>query len=99
MEFQQELTGMRRNRRLVLGACSLALVTIALMPALRGEDDPASPPQASGKIVPLNKQETVLLDRPGRRVLVKSKVVLREGLLEMLACPLQTKEHESILAV
>ena len=50
-------------------------------------------------LVPLNKQETVLLDTKGKRVLVKSKVVLREGMLEMFACPKQTKEHESILAV
>lgn len=50
-------------------------------------------------LTPLNKQETVLLDVKGKRVLVKSKVVLREGLLEMFACLKQTKEHESILAV
>ncbi|GAB4143753.1 MAG: hypothetical protein Tsb009_15050 [Planctomycetaceae bacterium] len=51
------------------------------------------------KLVPLNKQGTVLLDLPGKRLLLKSKVVLREGLLEMLCCLKQTKEHESILSV
>ncbi|MEX0717154.1 MAG: YdjY domain-containing protein [Planctomycetaceae bacterium] len=51
------------------------------------------------KIVPLNRQKTVFLDKPGNRVLLKSKVVLRKGLLEMLVCRTQTKEHESILAV
>ena len=50
-------------------------------------------------LIPLNKRETVLLDTQGKRVLIKSKVVLREGMLEMFACPKQTKEHESILAV
>jgi len=50
-------------------------------------------------LVPLNKQETVLLDTKGKRVLIKSKVVLREGMLEMFACPRLTKEHESILSV
>jgi uncharacterized protein YbaR (Trm112 family) len=34
-----------------------------------------------------------------KRLLIKTKVVLREGLLEMLCCPVQTKEHESVLAV
>ena len=49
--------------------------------------------------VPLNKQKTVLLDKPGNRVLLKAQVVLRTGLLEMLCCLKKTKEHESILAV
>jgi len=55
--------------------------------------------ETAGKLVPLNKSGTVLLDAKGKRVLLKSKVVLREGLLEMLLCLKQTKEHESILAV
>lgn len=49
--------------------------------------------------VPLNSQGTVLLDRAGNRLLLKTKVVLREGILEMFLCKAQTKEHESILAV
>ena len=51
------------------------------------------------KLIPLTKSETVLLDRKGKRILLKTKVVLREGMLEMLVCKKQTKEHESILAV
>ena len=54
---------------------------------------------AAAKLVPLNQKGTVLLDRSGNRLLLKSKVVLREGMLEMLCCRTQTKEHESILAV
>ncbi len=62
------------------------------------------PPQdaatkASEDLIPLNPSKTVLLDRKGKRVLLKAKVVLREGLLEMLCCPSQTKEHESIFAL
>lgn len=49
--------------------------------------------------VPLNKQGTVLLDVDGKRLLLKTKVCLREGVLEMFCCLKQTKEHESILAV
>ncbi|MCA9040409.1 MAG: hypothetical protein KDA65_08690 [Planctomycetaceae bacterium] len=48
-------------------------------------------------LVPLNKEETVYIDRKGNRLLVRSKVVLRRGLLEMLCCLKDTKEHESIL--
>lgn len=50
-------------------------------------------------LVPMNKQETVLVDRVGKRVLLKTKVVLPQGALEMLCCLKQTKEHESILAI
>ncbi|WP_166831505.1 YdjY domain-containing protein [Thalassoroseus pseudoceratinae] len=51
------------------------------------------------KPVPLNKQKTVLLNRADKQIIVKTKVVLREGMLEMLLCKKQTKEHESILSV
>lgn len=51
------------------------------------------------KLVPLNKQGTVLVDSVGKRILLKSKVVLREGQLELLCCLKQTKEHEAILSV
>lgn len=50
-------------------------------------------------MIPLNKQKTVLLDAKKKTLQIRSKVVLREGLLEMLCCLKQTKEHESILAV
>src|SRR5579862_5530113 len=50
-------------------------------------------------LVPLNPNGSVLLDRAGKRLLVKTRLVLRDGTLEMLCCPAQTKEHESILAV
>ena len=47
---------------------------------------------------PLNQQKTGLLDLKGKRILLKARVCLTEGLLEMLLCPHQTKEHESILS-
>ena len=50
------------------------------------------------KLTPLNPQETVLLDLPGKRIWLQARVCLTEGLLEMLLCPHQTKEHESILS-
>jgi len=49
-------------------------------------------------LISLNPQKTLFLDRAGKRVLLKSEVCLREGLLEMLVCLKQTKEHEAILA-
>ncbi|MGH7201540.1 MAG: hypothetical protein ACREJB_13095, partial [Planctomycetaceae bacterium] len=32
-------------------------------------------PEAADKLVPLNKQGTILLDKPGRRVVLKTEVV------------------------
>jgi hypothetical protein len=53
----------------------------------------------SDELTPLNKSGTVQIDLKGKRLLVKSTVVMREGLLEMLVCLKQTKEHESLLSV
>lgn len=51
------------------------------------------------ELTPLNKSGTVQIDLKEKRLLVKSTVVMREGLLEMLVCLKQTKEHESLLSV
>lgn len=90
---------MLRNSSLAIGiavALSLAPVTGVLgeEPAARNKET-----AASSEPTPLNKNGTVLLDAKGKRLLIKTEVVLREGLLEMLLCLKQTKEHESILSV
>src|SRR6185503_19951057 len=41
----------------------------------------------------------IWIDPKRKIVVVDGKVVLREGALEMFACPKGTKEHESIVAV
>jgi hypothetical protein len=41
----------------------------------------------------------VWLDARQKRVVMVGRVCLREGQMEMFACPTHTKEHESILAV
>jgi hypothetical protein len=58
-------------------------------PSLAGEGAP----------VPLNRNSTVLLDKKGKRVLLKTHVALQQGSLELLCCLKQTKEHESILSL
>ncbi|MEZ6068126.1 MAG: YdjY domain-containing protein [Planctomycetaceae bacterium] len=87
--------------------CWPALLWVALGgSAMRGDDSGRATAPAAGastgqaaEPVPLNPQKTVLLDRAGGRLILKTKVVLRQGLLEMLLCKSQTKEHESILAI
>lgn len=79
--------------------CSLSLILKA--------EDPAPP---TSKIVgnkgirqdgllPINPQGSVLVDKAGKRVLLKTRVVLKRGALELFCCLKQTKEHESILVV
>ncbi len=91
------------NRNCFVALCA-ALAGCCLLPAMVVySDEPTVPKKAgaapAGELTPLNKAGTVLIDLKGKRLLVKSEVVLREGLLEMLVCLKQTKEHESILSV
>ncbi|MCA8998901.1 MAG: hypothetical protein KDA36_05680 [Planctomycetaceae bacterium] len=83
--------------RQFMRATSLLILLAGLAPALLAQDKPATEKPAT-KLVPLNEKKTILLDKPGGRVLLKTKICLKEGVLEMLACPRQTKEHESILS-
>jgi hypothetical protein len=83
---------------ILVAICATLTVTFVTFPAHAAEEKPPAAKEA-GDLTPLNKAGTVLVDLKGKRLLLKSEVVLREGLLEMLACIKQTKEHESILSV
>jgi hypothetical protein len=50
-------------------------------------------------LVALNPQNTVFIDAEHKRLYLRTRVALREGLLEMFVCKAMTKEHESVLAV
>jgi hypothetical protein len=50
-------------------------------------------------MVRLDPTSHVWADKKNRRVVVDGYVALRAGQLEMLACPVFTKEHESVVAV
>lgn len=41
----------------------------------------------------------IWINQTAKQVMVRGSICLRKGALEMFACPLQTKEHESIVAV
>lgn len=77
----------------------LCLAVATACSSLSSDEPKPVVPKTPQKLVPLNKQETVLLDAEGKRLILKGEVVLREGLLELLACLKQTKEHEAILSV
>lgn len=47
----------------------------------------------------LSKTDRAWIDTKRNRVVVDARVSLRQGMLEMFACPRNTKEHESVVAV
>jgi hypothetical protein len=51
------------------------------------------------KLIPLDEQDRIWITPDRKNVVLIGKVVLREGFLELLACRVRTKEHESILSV
>lgn len=55
--------------------------------------------KSKDQLIKLNEQGTVMLDRVGKRVLLKTTVVNREAILEFLCCLTKTREHESILGL
>lgn len=87
------------GRREFMAVASVASATVFLGDRRGFGADPAKEAKTSKEPVPLNKQGTVLLDVDGKRVLLKTKVCLREGVLEMFCCLKQTKEHESVLSL
>lgn len=68
-----------------------------------GPDPPSLSPTVASPLpeaaVALNPEGTIYLDRSGGKLYLRTKVCLRDGVLEMLICPRQTKEHESILSL
>lgn len=61
-----------------------------------GQTAPA--PDANG-LVKISKKHPVWIDTKRKAVVMDGEVCLREGQLEMFACPKGTKEHESIVAI
>lgn len=69
-------------------------------PGLAGKPINERPfPDPPGKVVRLAKDQPIWIDTARKIVIVDGRVCLREGTLEMFACPTGTKEHESIVAV
>jgi hypothetical protein len=63
-------------------------------------NEPAEPlEERVGKATALNTQKSVLIDKANGRLYLKTKVCLREGLLEMFLCKAKSKEHESIVSI
>jgi hypothetical protein len=88
--------------------CALAVAVAALSSGYAQETAPdGSQPQAPKRRLAkdppgmkrLMPDYDVWIDPKHKRVVMDGTVVLRQGQLEMLACPKGTKEHEAIIAV
>lgn len=60
---------------------------------------PSLPGDAASGIVRVTKDYDLWIDPKHKLVIVDGRICLREGQLEMFACPKSTKEHESIVSV
>ncbi len=91
----------------IFGLASFSgLSSLALAADKSSSDRPPPPPPAvslqiepAATAKPLNPAETVWLDVANKKVVLRGQLCLREGLLEMLVCKSQTKEHESVVSI
>lgn len=82
-------------------------------PPNRLDENPVEPPSTVDRLVHgqhdfpfeipegwkrLSEREEIWIDPANQRVVVSGRICLRQGMLEMFACPRATKEHESIVA-
>ncbi len=81
----------------------VGLAFVATMMAWCAADDTPDPAASSGaakeRLVKLSKEHDVWVDKVRKIVVVDGEVAMREGALEMFACPKGSKEHESVVAV
>jgi hypothetical protein len=68
--------------------------------AERGGNEPALvEAPATEDLLRLDPDAPIWIDPKGKQVVIDGEVCLRQGTLEMFACPKQSKEHESVLSV
>lgn len=82
----------------------MVIILFSNVAAQDAHPDPQPPrisPEMSKSLAltPLSPNGSLWVDLTQKVVLVRGSVALREGLLEMFACPKHTKEHESIVVV
>lgn len=105
---------MRGARQMVAGCVASLVVLLAGRPLVaqtKGAEAAAPPPAAAAEkstgetaqapegLVKISKTNDVWIDTKRKAVVVDGQVCLREGALEMFACPKGTKEHESVVSL
>ena len=87
----------KRKRFSISFAGLMAIVAFTTVTA-NGDDPPAEGEQKR-ELLQLLPNAPLWIDKTNQRVVMVGKVCLRQGQLEMFACPEGTKEHESVLSV
>ena len=99
-----------RSSCLVLSALAALVMTLPARSRADDEKPTSDAAAAAGKgkrdsqkedsdLIRLDAKAPLWIDKARKRVVMIGKVCLREGQLEMFACPEGTKEHESVLSV
>jgi hypothetical protein len=75
--------------------------SLALVFAVASCQEPqkANPNDTPAELTKLSQTNDVWFDKKRKAVVVDGQVCLREGQLEMFACPKGTKEHESVVSL
>jgi hypothetical protein len=63
------------------------------------EDQPTATSKTPAGLIRLAKDYDLWIDPKRKLVVIDGRICLREGQLEMFACPKGTKEHESVIAL
>jgi len=105
-------TGWPRRSFVLFASAGLAVTAaIFALPSIGQETEKPAEPKTEAKteaptaekspegLVKLSKKHDVWMDTKRKAIIVDGKICLREGQLEMFACPKGTKEHESIVAL
>jgi hypothetical protein len=95
-----------KSTRFARSAVIIAVSTLVPL-SLCGDEPQSAKPVAPASaaesapdgLVKLSKTNDVWLDTKRKAVVVDGQVCLREGRLEMFACPKGTKEHESVISL
>ncbi|HEV3418283.1 MAG TPA: YdjY domain-containing protein [Pirellulales bacterium] len=69
------------------------------VPAESSQQTKGAADEHDKNIVYLTEDRDLWVDKKNKQVVMKGKIAVREGNLEMFACPQQSKEYESIIAV
>ncbi len=84
-----------------LAVFAVLLIANAVQPCAGQQADkaPSAKDLEAAGLSRLSPRFPVWLDAKNKRVVMVGRICLREGQMEMFACPSRTKEHESIVAV
>jgi hypothetical protein len=91
--------GFGRKELVMLRMLCIAATVLLILPLASGDDAPPSELGDPPGLKRMTKDYDIWIDTKRKAVVVDGQIALREGQLEMFACPKGSKEHESVVAV